>query len=168
MTFASARSLFLAATFAVASAGLSFAQTPQATTRSNQACPVELSQLRIHDNKLIFRDRNSSDMYIKKIAFGAAYLDSANVPHRIEVQGGWKDLHAGYVLDSALDIKNYRKTDYTGWAIWPEKVLFSDGSMWQIDQATGSCGLETSKSNKEDVAYVPLQILNGAPVRGEN
>jgi len=168
MISSSVRSLLLAATFSVAFVGNSFAQAPQPNSQSNQACPVQLTQLRIHDNKLIFRDQNSSAMYIKKIAFGAAYFDDANVPHRIEVQGGWKDLHAGYILDSALDIKNYRKTGYSGWVIWPEKVLFSDGTLWQINQASQACGLQTWKATKDNVPYVPSQLIDALPAVSEN
>ena len=170
MTSRSVCSLLLAATFAAAFAGASFAETPRHAARSNEGCPVQLSQLRIHDHKLIFRDTNSSDHYIKKIVVGAAYVDSENVAHRIDVEGGWKDLHVGFALDSALDIKHYRNADSRSWVIWPEKVLFSDGTLWQIDQDSASCGLENRNANKQDASTVsvPAAALSAQPVMGEN
>ena len=160
MTLTSTRSILLAVTFAAATVGSSLAETPKAAANLDPVCPVELSQLRIQNNKLIFLDRNSSGTYIKKIALGAAYIDNANVAHPIEVDGGWKDLHAGYVLESALDIKNYRKTGYTGWVVWPEKVLFNDGSIWQINHATTSCGLQAWKGNQPEPTQPPTQLLS--------
>jgi len=156
-----------AAAFALAIPGSSLAQSVPAN-QPDQTCPVQLTALRIHDNKLLFRDKNKSDLYIKKIAFGAAYLDADNVPHRIEVQGGWKDLHAGYTLNSALDIKNYRKTGYSGWVIWPEKVLYKDGTLWQISQDDQSCGMQTTNAVKDDVPMVPAELIEATPTRDNN
>jgi hypothetical protein len=167
MALTSKLPVLLAVTLAAA-ALCSSAETPKAATQLDAACPVELTQLRIHDNKLIFRNRNSSGQYIKKIALGAAYLDSGNVPHRIDVQGGWKDLHAGFVLDSALDIKSYRKTGAEGWVIWPEKVLFSDGSLWQINHATTNCGLQATKTSRAEVAQIPVEFLASNAGTGGN
>jgi hypothetical protein len=168
MTLISIRRLVFAVTIAAASAVIASAETPKAVTNLDPVCPVQLSQLSILDNKLIFRNKNTSGVYIKKIALGAAYFDSAHVQHPIEIEGGWKDLHAGLVLDSALDIKRYRQTGYAGWTIWPEKVLFSDGSLWQIDHATTSCGLQAWKTNQTVNAPNTVQASNSDLAAGGN
>jgi hypothetical protein len=141
---------------AVLAATLTGVSSAQSETNGTAVCPVQMTAAKINssDSKLLFTYENSSGRYISKIAFGAAYLDPTNQQHPVVVYGGWKDLHAGLKLESALDIKHWHNTDYTGWVVWPEKILYRDGTTWG-NSGTEQCGMQAWKSGSASATSVP-------------
>lgn len=141
---------------AVLATTLTGVSSAQSETNGIAGCPVQMTAAKINsgDNKLLFTYENSSGRYISKIAFGAAYLDPTNQQHPITVYGGWKDLHAGLKLESALDIKHWHNTEYTGWVVWPEKILYRDGTMWDNSGAQ-QCGMQALKGGSASPTSIP-------------
>lgn len=149
----------LAAAFAVSTS----AETPtvRSSKMTNATCPVVLAKMQIKDNSLVFEYENAAATDIAGIEFGAAYFDPVQEPHRVVVTGGWKNLRAGYSRFSALNIKYWRHTNYAGWTIWPSRILYKDGSSWQMGKENDSCGMEIWRDRKVHMAsYMPSQILN--------
>ncbi len=153
----------MAAALAAASAVSTSAETPapQGSKVISATCPVVLAKLQMKDNAvLVFEYENVAPKDIAGIEFGAAYFDTVQEPHRVVVTGGWKNLRAGYSRFSALNIKYWRHTNYSGWTIWPSRILYKDGSSWQMGKENDSCGMETWRDRRVHVAYTPSQILN--------
>jgi hypothetical protein len=158
-------STVIAVAFAASFTASTSAETPTPTVQSskmtNATCPVVMAKLQMKDNAaLIFEYENATKKDIAGIEFGAAYSDAVQEPHRVVVTGGWKNLRAGYSRFSALNIKYWRHTNYTGWMIWPSRILYKDGSSWQMGKENDSCGMEVWRDRKVHVAYSPSQILN--------
>jgi hypothetical protein len=163
MNFSLLRTCGLAVAALVVCTATLTAETPQRKLIVDRACPVRLSNLSIHPSKLDFRYLNATDKDIAGIEFGAAYYDSVQEPHRVVVTGGWKGLRSGYRRESGLNISYWRTTNYSGWTLWPSKILYKDGTTWQIGTDVVSCGIESWNEKQLHRAYTPSQIMTLQP-----
>jgi hypothetical protein len=134
------------------------AETPQRNLSVDQACPVKMTNMKLHSSKVTFRYQNVVHKEIAGIEFGAAYYDSVQEPHRVTVTGGWKGLKAYYQRDSGLDISYWKTTGYAGWTLWPTKILYKDGSRWESGAKNG-CGIEAWNEKQLHPMYTAEQIM---------
>jgi hypothetical protein len=143
-----AKPIFLIAVLSLlfAKAGLLSGQSTTRVSISSSpgaSCPVHLDSLSVRHDKLSFVYRNTTDNTIRGIDFGAAYFDPVQDPHLVRVDGGFnKLLKSGRRTRSSLDIRYWRNTGYTGWLVWPQKILYTDGKIWEEGQERASCGIE--------------------------
>jgi len=146
MRFAKPRLLLPVLSLFIAQASTALGQSTDRvplTAPHSVSCPVHLDSLAVSHDKLIFLYRNTTDSNIQGIMFGAAYFDSVQDPHLVRVDGGFKKLlKSGRYAKSGLDIRFWHNSGYTGWLVWPQKILYTDGKVWEEGKGRTSCGIE--------------------------
>ena len=129
--------------------------------RSGAVCPIQLKTLQLKSNHLRFEYRNSSDKDLQGIVFGVAYFDSVQDPHRVVVIGGIdRRLRAGQLYKSQLDMGYWRNSGYAGWVLWPSKILFVDGSTWQMGHESTACSIVNWRDKQITPPSLPAAVLN--------
>jgi hypothetical protein len=133
----------------------------------NPSCAVRFAGMSVHNNRIDFAFSNSSDRTIQNIEFGAALYDSNEQLHRVQVVGDvHKQLRAGQQAKYDLDIKPWKKTGYAAWMLYPSKVLFTDGTSWEMTPEHASCQVEQWLKQPSRSPATPLQALDQAPELG--
>ena len=132
--------------------------------RSGAVCPIQLKTLQLKSNHLRFEYRNSSDKDLQGIVFGVAYFDSVQDPHRVVVIGGIdRRLRAGQLYKSQLDIGYWRNSGYAGWTLWPAKILFADGSTWQMGHEVNACSVVNWLEKQITPPPLPNAVITMVP-----
>jgi hypothetical protein len=127
-------------------------------------CPIQLKFLQLHKNHLEFEYRNSSDKVLQGIVFGLAYYDSVQDPHRVVVVGGINRLlRPGKLWKSQLDVSYWRNSGYAGWTLWPAKILFADGSTWQMGHEVNACSVVNWLEKQITPPPLPNAVITMVP-----
>jgi hypothetical protein len=132
---------------------------------SQQTCPVSMATPTRSGNTLHLSFRNSSSKKIRGILFGAAYYDSNQVVHVIQVLADeHRIIHPGVVKTGDLNIRYWRNADFTAWSTWPSKILFTDGSSWQIGPNSLSCVATYRRDDRQPRMLLASDLHLDAPV----
>jgi hypothetical protein len=135
-------------------------------TTASATCPIQLKYLLLKNNRLHFEYRNSSDKVLQGIVFGLAYYDSVQDPHRVSVVGGVdRRLAPGKWWKSTLDISYWRNSGYAGWTLWPAKMLFTDGSIWQMGHEKDACNVVNWRDKQITPPPLPSAVMTMPPER---
>jgi len=152
--------LFLSRSLTAQGSGRKPLSTPGAT------CPIQLKNLLLKNNRLHFEYRNSSDKVLQGIVFGLAYYDSVQDPHRVSVVGGInRRLLSGKVWKSTLDVSYWRNAGYSGWTLWPAKMLFTDGTVWQMGHESNACSVVNWRQKQITPPPLPSAVMTMPPER---
>lgn len=135
---------------------------------SRPTCPVSMATPARSGNTLHLKFRNSTSTKIRGILFGAAYYDGNQVAHVIEVlTDEHRIIRPGVVKTGDLNISHWRSTDFTGWAAWPSKILYTDGTSWQIGPNAMGCVVSYWRDGQRPRTLLASDILPHAPVEME-
>jgi hypothetical protein len=133
----------------------------------NPSCAVRFSGMAVHNNRIDFAFANSSNRTIQSIEFGAAMYDSSEHLHRVQVLGDvHKRLRAGQQATYDLNIKPWKNSNYAAWMLYPSKVMFTDGTSWEMSPDHASCEVEQWLKEPSRNPASPLQALEQAPELG--
>jgi hypothetical protein len=132
---------------------------------SQQTCPVRMAAPTRSRNTLHLSFRNSSSKKIRGILFGAAYYDRNQVVHVIQVLADeHRIIQPGVVKTGDLDIRYWRNADFTAWSAWPSKILFTDGSSWQMGPNAMSCVATYRRDDRQPRMLLASDLHLDAPV----
>ncbi len=158
-----------------------FSQTP---TLSTPSCPVSIRDVRPNGSGMDafssvmnsannrperippfrLKIQNDSGKDIKGIKFGAAYYDSVEDPLVIPVDWNLYNLiGAGKSAAAAWDNTVWHSTAAIGWIVWPTKILFTDGTRWEISENTIQCNGTYWKDKKGHPLAAKPSLLTQAP-----
>ena len=145
------------------------AETHKESTSSVPApsCAIRFSSMSLHNDRIGFSFANNSEQTIQGIEFGAAVYDSVQQPHRILVDGGIRRrIHSKQLVSYDLNIKKWKGTGYAGWMLWPSKVLYTDGSTWEMGSDHSACGVEHWLDKPLRPSASPVEVLAQVPELG--
>ena len=140
--------------------------TAQLSTRTplptiSSMCPIQLNDLHVSHNHLHFNYRNSSDKVLQGIVFGMGYFDSVQDPHRVFVVGGIdRHLDPGHVWATQIDIRYWRGSGPSGWTIWPDKILYTDGSTWRMGHEKNTCSVVDWIDKEITPLPLPAEVMD--------
>jgi hypothetical protein len=141
--------------------------TQDATPSGPEACAIQFSGIAVHNNRIDFAFANSSNRTIQNIEFGAAVYDRAQQLHRVQILGDvHRLLRTGQQATYDLDIKPWKGSHYAAWMVYPSKVIFTDGTAWEMESDHASCDVEKWLKQPSRASATPLEALEQIPQLG--
>ena len=132
---------------------------------SRVTCPVNLASPTRRGDTLHLLFRNASGKKIRGILFGAAYYDGNRQAHVIQILSDeHRIIPSGIVKSGDLNISYWHRTEYAGWAAWPSKILYDDGSSWQIGPKSMTCVASYWRGGQPPRSLLASEIHLDAPV----
>jgi hypothetical protein len=147
--------LLLVGLFSLASNSFTLGQTSQAegSPASQLGCPIQFAYIMWATPTFRVRVLNGSGKDIQGIKFSVAYYDSVEDLHVIPVDWGMHDL-----LSSL-----WQNTPNMGWVIWPTKILYTDGSRWEMSENTVNCHMVKWNDKRKPVPTLPASAITQSP-----
>jgi hypothetical protein len=132
---------------------------------SRATCPVSLAAPTRRGDRLHLLFRNTSSKKIRGILFGAAYYDGDHQAHVVRIlTDEHRIIPSGVMKSGDLNISYWHRTEYAGWAAWPSKILYDDGSSWQIGPNSTACVASYWRSGQQPRALLASDVYAKPPV----
>jgi hypothetical protein len=133
---------------------------------SGATCPVSLAAPTRRGDTLHLLFRNTSGKRIRGIMFGAAYYDGDREAHLVHIlTDEHRIIPSGAVKSGDLNISYWHRMEYAGWATWPSKILYTDGSSWQIGPKSMNCVASYWRDGEQPHALLASEIYISPPVQ---